>query len=1062
MADQFLKHNQLALRALWLLERAVKRQSVRKIRAACRAFERVLTVMSPDHPDRPACLANLAAALRLLYERTGDPAAIDALLRLHNTLVDFLPEHHPNRVSYRGNVRSLVARLAADEGTPPDLLSRLVPLAREAALDAATREACLFVLRVCLRCHLELAPDDDVSTELAAVVREQISALSSRAPARDPSVLAGLGADLREAALVTGPMHFLDEALATGRRAVELCPPDGRERATCLAMLSNTLHARFVHQDGSLDTLRESVAVARAAIAVAPAGGEHHPSSLLALGIALRELYEATRDLDPLKEAFAACRQALSAVGPGHPNRAPYLTNLSAAGQELYKRTGNREAIALAASCAAEAVRLSPPGSLTWAGRMTELGNVQNIMLAGPGVTAGDAAHALAEEEISEEAHARRLAEAHALLQRSVDTAREAVRAGGRNAFRDGPLTNLSIAARVFFEITGDTTALDEAVQAAREAVTLAKPETRAYQDARVTLIRALARCALTPDTAAEMRDRCAELAASAVAPRAHVAAHFHYAEALMSADEPDAESALAAYEAAIARLPEIAARRLLRPDREHNLAEFGGLASGAAAAALSLGRPERALLLLEHARGLLLREAMGHHGAEAHRLRSAAPELAEEWARLQRLLSASDQDSADLYHDGVVASGRSGRLDRHQALAERRERLLADIRAIPGLESFQQPPSFEELRRRTPQGPVVMLNAGHVRCDALILDMEGTVRSLRLDCDYDELDRCAEVFKSPGPRTPKPPKSTAQDEQPLLDALARLWDHVVEPVLAELDLLSPVPVPEATAPRVWWCPVGVASFLPLHAAGRYGDLAPSAPSAAMDHVVSSYTSTLNALPPRREAAAPNTGTASAGLPSVLLVEAGRVPGAVPLPGARAEIQRLRELIPNSTLLSGRGATRDTVLSSLPAHRMAHLACHAVTDPRSPALNRLLLHDHASAPLTSLELAGVSVPDGELAYLSACETSRASRALADEALHIACAFQMAGYRHVIGTLWRITDSAAGRIADDFYTGLAPSFRSDEAARSLHRAVNGLRSDAPLQPSCWAAHVHLGS
>ncbi|HEX2298469.1 MAG TPA: CHAT domain-containing protein, partial [Pseudonocardiaceae bacterium] len=149
------------------------------------------------------------------------------------------------------------------------------------------------------------------------------------------------------------------------------------------------------------------------------------------------------------------------------------------------------------------------------------------------------------------------------------------------------------------------------------------------------------------------------------------------------------------------------------------------------------------------------------------------------------------------------------------------------------------------------------------------------------------------------------------------------------------------------------------------------------------------------------------------------------------------------------------------VLRSLPAHRIAHLACHAVTDPRSPALNRLLLHDHPSAPLTSLELAGVAVPHGELAYLSACATSRSSRAHVNEALHIACAFQMVGYRHVIGTLWRIADGAAGRIADDFYTGLAPSFRSDDAARSLHQAVDSLRSDAPHQPSHWAAHIHLG-
>ncbi|WP_216651350.1 CHAT domain-containing protein [Actinomadura litoris] len=37
-------------------------------------------------------------------------------------------------------------------------------------------------------------------------------------------------------------------------------------------------------------------------------------------------------------------------------------------------------------------------------------------------------------------------------------------------------------------------------------------------------------------------------------------------------------------------------------------------------------------------------------------------------------------------------------------------------------------------------------------------------------------------------------------------------------------------------------------------------------------------------------------------------------------------------------------------------------------------------------------------------------------ALADEAIHLAAAFQLAGYRGVIGTLWPVADRPAVRFA----------------------------------------------
>lgn len=59
------------------------------------------------------------------------------------------------------------------------------------------------------------------------------------------------------------------------------------------------------------------------------------------------------------------------------------------------------------------------------------------------------------------------------------------------------------------------------------------------------------------------------------------------------------------------------------------------------------------------------------------------------------------------------------------------------------------------------------------------------------------------------------------------------LWDVIAEPVLETLGT--------PTSQRLWWCPIGLLSHLPLHAAGR-------GYQSVLDRVVSSYTPTIRAL----------------------------------------------------------------------------------------------------------------------------------------------------------------------------------------------------------------------
>jgi len=158
--------------------------------------------------------------------------------------------------------------------------------------------------------------------------------------------------------------------------------------------------------------------------------------------------------------------------------------------------------------------------------------------------------------------------------------------------------------------------------------------------------------------------------------------------------------------------------------------------------------------------------------------------------------------------------------------------------------------------------------------------------------------------------------------------------------------------------------------------------------------------------------------------------------------------------------------TKASVLRHLPGCPVAHFACHGASHPSDPSRSLLLLHDHDRDPLTVASLAPVNLDEAQLAFLSACRTAFTGTAeLIDEAIHLTTAFQLAGFPHVIGTLWEINDKLAVDVADTFYTSLHTSsgtLDTSQAARSLHYAVRALRDKFPQTPSLWAAYLHAGA
>jgi CHAT domain-containing protein len=253
-------------------------------------------------------------------------------------------------------------------------------------------------------------------------------------------------------------------------------------------------------------------------------------------------------------------------------------------------------------------------------------------------------------------------------------------------------------------------------------------------------------------------------------------------------------------------------------------------------------------------------------------------------------------------------------------------------------------------------------------------------------------------------------------------------------------------------------------SFLPLHAAGHHDTRHDVAPATMIDRVVSSYTPTVRALAHARRSR-PATdgdrgGAADIGGGRVVAVAMPQTPGSSDLPGVQAEAIGLRRRLGNRvTVLTGPQATHEAVSAALPRARWAHFACHGAADMENPSASHLLLADHEERPLTVVDVARLRLEDAELAFLSACSTARPGRRLADEAIHLASAFQLAGYRHVIGTLWPIGDQHAVEIADDIYAAIV---NTGDVAGAVHAATRQLRNRWADTPSVWASHIHVGA
>ena len=195
---------------------------------------------------------------------------------------------------------------------------------------------------------------------------------------------------------------------------------------------------------------------------------------------------------------------------------------------------------------------------------------------------------------------------------------------------------------------------------------------------------------------------------------------------------------------------------------------------------------------------------------------------------------------------------------------------------------------------------------------------------------------------------------------------------------------------------------------------------------------------------------------------STLIVTMPTTPGESPL-GVNREAEGITQNLRDfSTVESLESPSAAYVLQHLPSYSIAHFACHGVSSINPADSHLLLLRDHTEQvdKLRVKDIAALKLPAARLAYLSACSTAdSASSALVDEVTHITSSFHIAGFAHVIGTLWPSQDQACQKMALDFYSALS---HTDDVGLSYRTAIMALMEEKPLQPLYWAPFIHFGA
>ncbi|EFQ96674.1 hypothetical protein MGYG_08597 [Nannizzia gypsea CBS 118893] len=1006
--------------------------------------------LSPDNQTQARYKSILGKLLIEKFYLTGEAFPLNDSISLGREVINITPLGHPNRAEYL-NTLAITLNLRFSKSNATADLEGAIQLGRETITitspGATNREKYLNDLGTWLH---DRYVRTGVVSDLEEAIRLEREAVTTTPNELDTAKYLNILGNLLIAKYDrAGDGADLEEALAIGQKVVKLTPkghPNWPER---LSNLASTLRHKYLRTK-TLPNLERAFRMGKLAVAIMPEGYQEQATCLSVLGNVLYDKYLRTGAISDLEEAIRIGQKALDLTTKHHRDRESYLSNLAIMFDVKYLRIGMISDLDVAIQLGREAVDTSPETHICYPGRLNNLGNRYR-------------------EKYLRLALMSELEEAIRLIQMAVDLTEDCPDYAmylsnlsatfgdkylrtredcdienaiqfGRKALDISPassidcarrLNNLGILFGYRYEKRGAISDLEEAIRLGRDAINKMPEELPERAGVLNDLGMRLGRKYIKTEDRVHLQDAlsCHQLAlrqlTASIMTRITAGREILHHCALIL----DWDGAYEAAEVALRLIPTLTTRSLTNADKQYILSQVVGLASDAAAASLNAGNgPFVTLGLLEQGRDVLA-SSLEEIRIDVLELQQRYPELAQRFLQLQNELDLPDPGSFPFQADsGETLMQKASR--RYEAGKEF-DSLICEIREQPGFKEFLLPPTDTEILATAKHGPIVVINVSQYRCDAILIEHH-QIRSLGL----------------PHLRSKDVIKRAEAANLATFEHLVWLWDNVMDPILNALGFTEPPS--DANWPRVWWIPTGTLSKFPVHAAGRHIE---GSSSTVLDRVMSSYSLSVKGMISGRRRQLDILAPFQA-----LLVAMDHTPGSSRLPFAMKEVEALRGILAEmaiNTIEPGR--TKESITSYLQQCKIFHFAGHGYTDRINPSRSYLLLDDGKENPLTVASLLEMNLREHSpfLAYLSACGTGRIkNEKFTDQGIHLISAFQLAGFRHVIGTLWEVNDAVCVDIARIVYEALRDGVRAitdKTVCQGLHNASRVLRDRCLTMP-----------
>ncbi|KAF8815740.1 hypothetical protein BYT27DRAFT_7333814 [Phlegmacium glaucopus] len=971
--------------------------------------QQALNLQPPPHPGRPSSLNNLANALSTRFQQGGQRSDLDKSISLHRQALELRPSPHPDRSSSLNNLASAVSTRFQQGGQRSDLIET-ISLYRQAL-------------------ELRPSPHPDRSTTLNNLANSLWTFFQQG-----------------------GQKSDLDEAISLHRQALKLRPAPHPDRSTSLSNLASVLFTRF-EQGGQRSDLDETISLHRQALEHLPSPHPYQSGILNNLASTLLTRFHQGGQRRDLDEAISLHRKALELFPSPHPDRSSALNNLANSLSTRFEQGGERRDLDETISLHRQALKLRPSPHALQSSSLNNLASALSTRFRKGGQRSD-------------------LDEAISLHQQALKLQ------APPHPDRSGSLNNLANALSTRFKRGSPISDLNEAISLYRQALKLRPSPHPDRSSSLFALANALVQAHSTDRNSDFLEQAMSSFSDATQCLSQSPSRRLLIAKSwIRHADNYQHICAIDAYEAALQALPQLATLSFDIQSRQEALSTSSdGLARDASRCAIRTGNLVKAIEFLEAGRSIFWSQSLSLR-SPFDQLHHIEPQLAD---RLRDIGTALELGS----HRDILANISDNRkklsLDQEASRLNRLNEEWAngidEVRKLKGFEDFLRPRRLSALQTAASEYPVVILVANDDGSHCLILmstsihhidlpslptrRLQNLVRLVRNAVSQPRVSLSPvesiieEVTALPGEtRMPKRESNKLVLSDDVFKHVLRiLWDEVVKPVINFLKIEKSY---SGELPMLQWCPTGVFTFLPIHAAGCYDIKSPI--ECASDYIISSYIPTIGALLTHDPALSTKEFKMTVVIQST------------ELPSTKIELTNIERHISSDTLIKfgvpNVPAKIEAVASSLSNASIVHFACHGIQDRFNPLDSGLKLDDGL---LRVSRIMKETIPNGSLAFLCACETGKGDENLPDEAMSLGASLLFSGFRRVIATMWKMMDKDGPTMADAFYEELfrglngKPALEPDvtKSARALDVAVKKLRS-RNVSFRRWVPFIHMG-